>query len=71
MSEAKAANLAKMAICIAAYNAPHYGDVFSVYKLGSDGCTKLLEEDMEEWYKENMKAPRRRYKIIGKGWSSP
>ncbi|CAI9114411.1 OLC1v1015129C1 [Oldenlandia corymbosa var. corymbosa] len=67
MSVTEVADLAKEAICFAAYEAPH---TVSVIHLGSGGCVKiLLEGDMEEWYKENMKhVPRLRYEIIGMGW---
>ncbi|CAI9114204.1 OLC1v1014868C1 [Oldenlandia corymbosa var. corymbosa] len=66
-SVTKAADLAKMAICFTAYEAPHYGDVVSVCRLGSNGFEKLLEDDMEEFHK-NMPRHRIRTVVIGEGW---
>ncbi|CAA0825557.1 Proteasome subunit beta type-5-B [Striga hermonthica] len=58
MSIPDAADLAKMAICIAANDAPHYGDVVSVCHLGSEGFQMLFEEDMEEFHSSMCRMPR-------------
>ncbi|CAI9107886.1 OLC1v1007366C4 [Oldenlandia corymbosa var. corymbosa] len=68
MSVTEAANLAKKAPCYAADSAPMHGDVVTVYYLGSEGCKKLLEDDMEAWLQENTKGSRRRFEVIGPGW---
>ncbi|CAI9112289.1 OLC1v1012711C1 [Oldenlandia corymbosa var. corymbosa] len=68
LSVTEAADLAKKALCYAADTAPHHGDIVTVYHLGSEGCKKLLEDDIEAWTKENIKCQRMRYEVFGKGW---
>ncbi|CAI9114113.1 OLC1v1014760C7 [Oldenlandia corymbosa var. corymbosa] len=67
MSVTEVAALTKRAICTAGYNAPHYGNLVSGYHLGTKGCVKLYEDNVEEWQKF-IKGPSIRFKIIGKGW---
>ncbi|CAA0835115.1 Proteasome subunit beta type-5-A [Striga hermonthica] len=66
MSIPDAANLAKMAISIAAYRVPHYGDVVSVWHLGSEGFQMLHKEDMEEFHSRLPCTARTQ--VIGEGW---
>ncbi|CAA0827346.1 Unknown protein [Striga hermonthica] len=66
MSIPDAKDLARRAICIVAYEAPHYGDFVSVWHLGSEGFQMLLKEDMEEFHSHLPCTARTQ--VIGEGW---